>query len=103
MMGSMDAEEIRRTLTGLQTAPLERAPDTVAILEATIDAAGIDYADAVAGRKGMTANRGRTRTTPRLARSAGSKSQSRASRRLSSRSRRPWGFSPWAASGCTRR
>ena len=30
------------------TAPLERAPGTVAILEATIEAAGIDYADAVA-------------------------------------------------------
>ena len=44
----MDAEEIRRTLAGLQTAPLERAPGTIAILEATIDAAGIDYADAVA-------------------------------------------------------
>ena len=44
----MDAEEIRRTLAGLRTAPLERAPGTVAILEATIDAAGIEYADAVA-------------------------------------------------------
>jgi hypothetical protein len=44
----MDAGEIRRTLAGLQTAPLERAPGTIAILEATIDGAGIDYADAVA-------------------------------------------------------
>ena len=43
----MDAEEIRKTVAGLQTAPLERAPGTVAILEATIAAAGIDYADAV--------------------------------------------------------
>ena len=44
----MDGEEIRKTVAGLQTAPLERAPGTVAILEATIEAAGIDYADAVA-------------------------------------------------------
>ena len=41
-------EEIRKTVAGLQTAPLERAPGTVAVLEATIAAAGIDYADAVA-------------------------------------------------------
>ena len=44
----MDAEEIRKTVAGLETAPLERAPGTVAILEATIAAAGINYADAVA-------------------------------------------------------
>jgi len=45
---AMDPEAIRKTLAGLQTAPLERAPGTVAILEATIEAAGIDYSDAVA-------------------------------------------------------
>jgi hypothetical protein len=44
----MDAEEIRKTLAGLQTAQLERAPGTVAILEATIEAAGIDYSEAIA-------------------------------------------------------
>jgi hypothetical protein len=44
----MDAEEIRKTLAGLQTAPLERAPGTVGILEATIEAAGVDYGDAIA-------------------------------------------------------
>lgn len=44
----MDSEEIRKTLANLQTVSLESAPGTVAILEATIQEAGIDYSDAVA-------------------------------------------------------
>jgi len=44
----MDPEELRKILAGLQTVSLERAPGTVAILEATILGAGIDYPDAVA-------------------------------------------------------
>jgi hypothetical protein len=44
----MDSDEIRKTLAGLQTVSLERSPGTVAILEATIQEAGIDYPDAVA-------------------------------------------------------
>jgi hypothetical protein len=43
----MDSEEIRKTLANLQTVSLESAPGTVAILEATIQEAGIDYSDAV--------------------------------------------------------
>ena len=43
---------MRKTLAGLQTTPLERAPGTVAILEATIEAAGLDYSDAIAWAEG---------------------------------------------------
>ena len=75
----MEAEENPKDVGGsANNAPLERAPGTVAILEAEINAGGIDYADAVAwGRKRMTANRERMRTTPPSAPFAGSKSQSR--------------------------